>query len=144
MASGSSEAKPKLATVTAIRAKTPIGAYFMIMWVTLNMVSETPWNTFTSGSRRSLGRLDRPRPNITEKKMIGSISPRAMAAKTLEGIRLRMVAMNAWSCCTSWVVFWYWEMSTVPRVLMSMPVPGWNRLASSRPTTMATVVTISK
>ncbi|MOA50377.1 hypothetical protein D3C78_1733820 [compost metagenome] len=59
------------------------------------MASEMFWNTFTSGSRVSLGRLDRPRPKSTEKKMIGSISPRAMAAKMLEGIRFSTVAMNA-------------------------------------------------
>ncbi|MCY1372231.1 hypothetical protein D9M69_594230 [compost metagenome] len=116
----------------------------MIMWVTLNMVSETPWNTFTRGSRVSAGRFDRPRPKSTEKKMIGSISPRATAAKMLEGIRLSRVEISAWSCCTSWAVCWYLEMSTVPRVLMSMPEPGWKKLASSRPTTIATVVTTSK
>ncbi|MCY1265429.1 hypothetical protein D9M70_138100 [compost metagenome] len=116
----------------------------MIMWVTRNIASAMPWNILTSGSRVGAGSEDRPRPNITEKKMIGSISPRAMAAKTLDGIRLRMVEISAWSCWTSWAVCLYWEISTVPRVLMSMPTPGWNRLASSRPTTMATVVMISK
>ncbi|MNN81484.1 hypothetical protein D3C81_1983150 [compost metagenome] len=76
--------------------------------------------------------------------MIGSISPRVMAAKMFDGIRLRMVSMNACSCWTSAAVAWYLEISTVPSVLMSMPAPGWNRLAISRPTTMAMVVTTSK
>ncbi|MNN34346.1 hypothetical protein D3C81_1481500 [compost metagenome] len=116
----------------------------MIMWVTLNMVSDTPWKVRTSGSRRSACRLDRPRPNSTEKKMIGNISPRISAAKMFDGIRLSKVSMNACSCCTSAAVAWYLEMSTVPRVLMSMPAPGWNRLARTRPTTMAMVVTTSK
>ncbi|MNY44379.1 hypothetical protein D3C86_1794050 [compost metagenome] len=116
----------------------------MIMWVTLNMVSDTPWNIFTSGSRTSACRLESPRPKRTEKKMIGSISPRATAAKILDGIRLRMVSMNACSCWTSLAVCWYLEISTVPRVLMSMPAPGWNTLASIRPTTIAMVVTTSK
>ena len=35
---------------------------------------------------------------VGDAKKLGSISPRAMAAKMFDGIRLRMVSMNACSC----------------------------------------------
>ena len=70
------------------------------------MVSEIERKTVTSGSRWVAGSEESPRPNSTEKKIIGSISPFAIDATILVGTSDRMVPIRpcAW-LCTSAVVF---------------------------------------
>ncbi len=115
------------------------------MWVTLNMVSEMERNTVTSGSRWVEGSDARPRPNSTEKKIIGSISPFAIDATILVGTSDNMVPIRPWAwLCTSAVVLWYFEISTVASWDISMPAPGWNTFASVMPRMIATVVITSK
>ncbi|SAD60513.1 Uncharacterised protein [Enterobacter cloacae] len=77
--------------------------------------------------------------------MIGSISPFAMDAIMLVGTSERIVPINPceW-LCTSAVVLWYFEISTVASCDISIPAPGWNTFARVMPRTMATVVITSK
>src|SRR3546814_5785612 len=82
------------------------------MLVSRNMVSAMLRNVCTSGSRCPAGSDDSARPNSTEKKMIGRMSPCAIAANTFDGTRLRIVDTRLCGpCCTSAVVFWYCEIS---------------------------------
>ncbi|MNV51510.1 hypothetical protein D3C71_1435620 [compost metagenome] len=86
------------------------------------MLSETALNTFSSGSLVSFGNDDRPRPNSTEKKMIGNMSPFAIEAKMFDGINDRTVATRLCDpLCTCSVVFSYCEISTAVSVDMSIP-----------------------
>ena len=109
------------------------------------MVSEIERNTVTSGSRCVAGREESPRPKSTEKKMIGSISPFAIDAIMLVGTSERIVPISPceW-LCTSAVVLWYFEISTVASCDISIPEPGWNTFARVIPRMMATVVITSK
>ena len=109
------------------------------------MVSEIERNTVTSGSRCVAGSEESPRPNSTEKKMIGSMSPFAIEAMMLVGTSDRMVPIRpcAW-LCTSAVVLWYFEISTVASCDISIPAPGWNTFAMVIPIMIAIVVITSK
>ena len=69
------------------------------------MVSEMERNTVTSGSRCVAGREESPRPNSTEKKMIGSISPFAIDATMFVGTSDKIVPIMPWELlCTASVV----------------------------------------
>ena len=108
------------------------------------MLSDTALNTFSSGSLVSFGNDDSPRPNSTEKKIIGSMSPLAIDEKTFDGISDRMVATRLCEpLCTCSVVFILRNVHRGQRRHIDA-VAGWNTLASVNPTTMATVVITSK
>ena len=69
------------------------------------MVSEMERKTVTSGSRCVAGKDESPRPNSTEKKMIGSISPFAIDATMFVGTSDKIVPIMPWELlCTASVV----------------------------------------
>ncbi len=68
------EAKPYLETVTPIKPNTPSGANFITRLVTQNIASATPWKKSKTGLPRSPIAAT-PKPKITAKNMIASMSP---------------------------------------------------------------------
>ena len=89
---GINEDKPNVATVFEINANTPIGANFIIVFVTQNIASATPCANAKTGL--PLSPIDAtPRPNNTEKKIIGNISPFAIDDTTFVGTMLMIVSM---------------------------------------------------
>ena len=140
--SGISEENPYLETVTPINPNTPIGANFMTRFVTQNMASATPWKNANTGLPRSPIAAT-PRPNMTEKKIMASMSPSAIDWIMFVGTIPTIISKGP-SSFTSSVVDTYPEISPCESSSIFTPAPGWNKLAESNPTTIATVVITSK
>ncbi|MNY10658.1 hypothetical protein D3C86_1436470 [compost metagenome] len=85
MPRGTSTPIPYLPMVAATRPKTPMGATFMIMLVSLNMASEMPCRKSTTG-RPTAPAPASATPKSTEKKMMGKSSPLAADCRMLVGM----------------------------------------------------------
>ena len=139
---GIKEANPNLETVTPIKPNTPSGASFIIWLVIQNIASATPWHIASTGFPFSPIAAT-PKPNITEKKIIGSKSPFERDSKILVGTIFINVSISPWLDAVSAVCI-YLSILVVARLLIFTPFPGWTKLATSKPTIIANVVTTSK
>ncbi|MNL30794.1 hypothetical protein D3C87_1525520 [compost metagenome] len=120
MPKGTRTSIPYLPMVAATRPKTPMGATFMTMLVSLNMASETPCRKSTTG-RPTAPAPARATPKSTEKKMMGSSSPWAADSRMLVGMMCRSIWTESWC----WAV--YCETSVLASPSIATPWPGRNR-----------------